>query len=98
MNPDDLNGPVCIDRDRMDRALATPTFTLPSGLTGEQIVAVLNIFSQTSRLAANAEREAIATMILNTKEWRGRGGFSTLCDDTKHVIASAIRAQGSQVE
>ena len=93
MNPDDLNGPVCIDRERMDRALATHTFTLPSDLTGEQIVAVLNIISQTSRLVAKAEREAIATMILGTKEWHGRGGFSTLCNDTKHLIADAIRAR-----
>ena len=46
-----------------------------------------------AELVAATEREKIAAMILDTKEWRGRGGFSTLCNDTKHVIAAAIRAR-----
>ena len=44
-------------------------------------------------LVTTTEREAIATMILETKEWHGRGGFSTLCHDTKHIIADAVRAR-----
>ena len=46
-----------------------------------------------AELVAATEREKIAAMILDTKEWRGRGGFNTLCNDTKHVIAAAIRAR-----
>ncbi|WP_429949588.1 hypothetical protein ACQYWY_21720 [Comamonas sediminis] len=34
-----VEGPVFIDRDRMDRALAGPFFTLPEGLTPAEIVA-----------------------------------------------------------
>ncbi|GAB2471674.1 hypothetical protein GCM10027082_23940 [Comamonas humi] len=44
-------------------------------------------------LVAADEREACARFVVETREWRGKGWFSTLCHDTKEAIATAIRAR-----
>ena len=36
-----MDQPVNIDRERMDKALASPTYSIPSGLTSEQIIAAI---------------------------------------------------------
>lgn len=36
-----MDQPVYIDRERMDKALASPTYSIPSGLTSEQIIAAI---------------------------------------------------------
>ena len=36
-----MDQPVNIDRERMDKALASPTYSIPSGLTREQIIAAI---------------------------------------------------------
>ena len=41
-----------------------------------------------------AEREACAKAGEDTKEWKGGGWVSTLCQHTKRAIAAAIRARG----
>lgn len=41
------------------------------------------------------EREACSTLILETKEWKGLGGFSTLCPATKELIAETIRERSN---
>lgn len=93
MTPDDLKVPVAIDRDRMDKALAGPFYTLPEGLTAEQISAVLKLVGEITRQAVDAEREACATMMLDTKEWHGESWRCTICPITRRVIAASIRAR-----
>lgn len=46
-----------------------------------------------AELVAVVEREACAKLVEETKEWRGKGWFSTLCPKTKDAIAEAIRAR-----
>ena len=36
-----MNQPIYIDRERMDKALASPTYSIPSGLTRDQIIAAI---------------------------------------------------------
>ena len=45
-------------------------------------------------LVADAEREACAKVLEDTKEWKGGGWISTLSPQTKTAIATAIRARG----
>jgi hypothetical protein len=45
-------------------------------------------------MVAAAEREACAKVVEDTKEWKGGGWVSTLCQHTKRAIAAAIRARG----
>ena len=33
-----MNQPIYIDRERMDKALASPTYWIPPGLTKEQVI------------------------------------------------------------
>ena len=42
---------------------------------------------------AAEEREACAKVVEDTKEWKGGGWVSTLCQHTKRAIAAAIRAR-----
>ena len=45
-------------------------------------------------MVAAAEREACAKVVEDTKEWKGGGWVSTLCQHSKRAIAAAIRARG----
>lgn len=36
-----MDQPIYIDRERMDKSLASPTYRIPSGLTSEQIIAAI---------------------------------------------------------
>lgn len=78
MNPDDLKGPVVIDRERMDKALAGPFFTLPDGLTAEQTSAVLTLVGEITRQAVDAEREACADLMEQQHTWITNIAASTL--------------------
>ena len=36
-----MDQPVYIDRERMEKALASPSYSIPSGLTSEKIIAAI---------------------------------------------------------
>lgn len=46
-------------------------------------------------LVAAAERNACAKLVEETNEWRGKGWYSTLCQNTKEAIAKGILARGN---
>lgn len=48
------------------------------------------------REAMELERDACAQLVSDTKEWRGKNWFSTLCPKTKEAIAASIRSRGAQ--
>lgn len=54
------------------------------------------VVQEIQREAMELERDACAQLVSDTKEWRGKNWFSTLCPKTKEAIAAAIRARGGQ--
>lgn len=49
-------------------------------------------------LVAARERERIAQLVMNQKDWRAFGWVSTICPITTQAIAAAIRALNTEGE